>query len=82
MSRYTSKDGEENTTLIDGRENIEMDCPPRLKKQFKEGCDAPINTGQYLEDFGTMADTDELEKLLKGNYSFPLDGDLETELIY
>ena len=81
MSRYTAPDSEGNNTLTDGREGIESDCPPRLKKRFKEGCDAPINTGQYLEDFGTLADTDESDNLLQGNYLFPVDGDPATELI-
>ena len=81
MSRYKPNDGEGDNILISGREGIETDCPPRLKRRFQEARDAPISTGQYLEDFGTMADTEESKRLFDGNYLCPQDGDYATELI-
>ena len=81
MSRYKSEDGDGNNVLISGREEIETDCPPRLKRRLQEARDAPIGTGQYLDDFGTMADTEESDRLFEGNYTFPQDGDYATDLI-
>ena len=50
--------------------------------RFHGATDAPINSGQLLQDLGTIADTECAAALLRGDYNFPEECEEATKCIF
>ena len=67
------------TRTLDTQKDVEHHVQQNLQQRFSLGKRAPLNTGQLLEDFGTLGDTDAVTQLFQGTYNFPPNMDKATE---
>lgn len=66
------------TQTLDTKEEVEHHVQQNLQQCFSLDKRAPLNTGQLLEDFGTLGDTDATTRLFQGTYNFPSNIDEAT----
>jgi hypothetical protein len=67
------------THTLTTQDDVEHQVQQNLQKRFSLGKRAPLNTGQLLEDFGSLGDTDAVAQLFQGTYTFPPNMDSATE---
>ena len=60
-------------SVITGQESFQEAVSHALGRRYRGATDAPINSGQLLQDLGTLADTASAEALFRGEYNFPED---------
>ena len=68
-------------TVYTGQEPFKNATKSAVYRQYHGANNAPINSGQPQQDFGTIADTACAEALLQGDYDFPEDIEEATECI-
>ena len=67
----TDENGER--TVFTGQGPFETATKGAVYRRYHGANDAPINSGQLRQDFGTIADTASAEAILTGAYEFPKD---------
>merc|ERR1712115_772418 len=68
-------------SVVTGQEPFQEAVSHAIGHRYRGATDAPINSGQFLQDLGTLADTASAEALLRGDYTFPEDAHEATVCI-
>ena len=68
-------------SVVTGQEPFQEAVSHAIGRRYCGATDAPINSGQFLQDLGTLADTASAEALLRGDYTFPEDAHEATVCI-
>ena len=69
-------------TIISGQEPFQNAAANAVNHRYRGATDAPVNSGQFYQDLGTLADTESAEALLRGDYNFPEECDKATACIF
>ncbi len=64
--------------ILATQEEVEHHVQQNLQQRFSLGKRAPLHTGQFLEDFGVLGDTEATAQLFQGKYDFPPHQDKAT----
>ena len=68
--------------VITGQEPLRRAVANAVDHRYHGATDAPINSGQLLQDLGTIADTECAAALLRGDYNFPEECEEATKCIF